>query len=134
MAVFRFNATTQQFESYRTAGPAFLNTLSTLNPGDALLVQSTREYAAELTNGAAAASVVRLEPGANFVTYLGAPAPIAEVLGGTSGITAVFIFNAETQQWLSGRPQGPAFLNQVTGLARGTPLFLLMDRSGELRH
>ena len=75
---------------------------------------------------------MRLERGANFVTYLGGAAPIDDVLGGIAGVSAAFVFDAESQQWLSWRPQGPAFLNQVSSLDSGTPLFLLMERTGTL--
>lgn len=134
VAIFRFNAGAQQFESYRTDGPAFLNSLTTVNPGDALLVQSPRRYPAELTNGGTLPSSVRRERGANFATYHGPAASIADVLGGIAGLSAAFVFDAPTQPWRSWRPQGPGFLNQVTDLATGTPLVLVMDRPGELQN
>ena len=103
-AVFRFNAGAQNYDSFRSGVPMAVNSLRTLNPGDALLVLSSSAGVGESPNTAPSDSA-GLVSGANFVTYLGTGAPIEQALGGISGLLSVFVFEADTQTWSIWRPR-----------------------------
>ncbi|HJN91298.1 MAG TPA: hypothetical protein QGF05_01065 [Dehalococcoidia bacterium] len=129
LSVFRFNAATQQYESYTVGAPAFVNSLKTLVQGDALIVRVDGGRTLSLIDlvPAVLERTVDLRPGSNLVSYTGASGEIAGILAGVDGLVAAFVLDAETQQWLAYRPSGPAFLSQVTTLTRSQPVFLIMD-------
>ena len=127
-SIWRFQNGT--WTSWQSGLPASLNTLMTLNQGDALFVNVGADGALRLPDTLfpeRGPSTVRLQTGANFLTYTGPDGDFAAILDGIDGLEAAFVFNALEQQWVAYRP-GPAFLSEIPGsgrLARLAPLFLI---------
>lgn len=130
-AVFRFNSATQQYETFTLGAPAFVNTLTTLQQGDALLlaVDRTAPFSQIDLLPASGMRRIALRTGSNLVSYTGASGPIDDILGEVPGLVAAFVHDSVTQQWLAYRPDGPAFLTQVAELDRLQPVFLIMTES-----
>ena len=128
-AVYRFNAETQAYETFVRDAPSFLNSLSTLEQGDSLLLRAGAVVSVRQADLLVAGNTQRisLHPGFNFVSNTGASGPIAEILGNLQGLEAAFVLDATTQNWLAYRPGGPAFLTQVDELQRLQPVFLIMS-------
>ena len=125
---FRFNALTQQYESFTPGAPAFVNQLQTLNRGDALLLNMQLTGLVEQVDLlAGGARQIALQTGSNLVSYTGASGPIAAILADLATLTAAFVFDAPTQQWLAYRPGAAAFLNQVSTLERLQAVFLILS-------
>ena len=131
LSVFRFNAVKQQYESYTVGAPAFVNSLTTLEQGDALIVRVEGGRTLSLIDlvPATPERVVQLQAGSNLVSYSGAGGEMASILAGVPGLVAAFVLDAESQQWLAYRPTGPAFLSQVTTLTRSQPVFLILNQA-----
>ncbi len=82
-AVFRFNSATQQYETFTLGAPAFVNTLTTLQQGDALLlaVDRTAPFSQIDLLPASGMRRIALRTGSNLVSYTGASGPIDDILG-----------------------------------------------------
>ena len=130
-SVWRFDGQSQRWQSWIRGAPAFLNTLTRLNPGEALFVRVTEGGAfrsidvVPAPDGTAARA---LRAGANLVSYTGASGAAADVLSDIGGLISAWRFNAATQQWEGWNPSVPAAVNQVTQLRRGVALFLILER------
>ena len=130
---FRFNALTQQYESFTPGAPAFVNQLQTLNRGDALLLNMQLTGLVEQVDLlAGGARQIALQTGSNLVSYTGASGPIAAILADLATLTAAFVFDAPTQQWLAYRPGAAAFLNQVSTLRASAGRLPHTQRPGDV--
>lgn len=115
--------------SFRPSAPAFLNTLSTVDPLAPLLfvLSAPAEWTGPL--GVFDARTVSVDGGFTAVTYTGpdgaAPADVLAQFAGTGAVEALFAFDNSTHRWRVFRAGAPAFLNDLTALQRFDVVFVL---------
>jgi hypothetical protein len=127
-AIFRFDAVSQRWDTYRPAVTLpVLNTLQTLQQGDALFVRArvplSFAWADTVTEGAFPA---RFEPGFTSVGFLGASGTfVVEAFAlYWEAISAVWVFDSTAQSWGVFRPGPTRVPNTVDTIQRGDLLFV----------
>ncbi|KAA0240787.1 MAG: hypothetical protein DYG91_10035 [Chloroflexi bacterium CFX7] len=74
-----------------------------------------------------------LQPGANLLTWPGSNAPVSEALKGTSGVSAVYTWDAASGQWLRYIPGLPAFVNNLRTMEQGRAYWFVAKSTASLR-
>ena len=136
-SIFRFDAASQGWLVFRSDAPIpALNTLSVINQRDALFLRlfpgATAAFAwPDLLPGGAADAI--LQAGFTFVGYTGAEGiSVNTLIANTPGITALFLFNEESQQWRANRPGQPSFLSNFFAVDRLRGLFVFNPTASPL--
>lgn len=73
-----------------------------------------------------------LQPGANLMTWPGNDAPVSEALKGSTGIAAVYSWDAASGQWLRFIPGLPGFVNNLQKVERGRAYWFLAKGTASL--
>ena len=127
-AAATFDAASQRFQTWNADAPAFLNSLAAISPDAGIWVRvaNATEWPQPLTIGP---RQVPLTVGFNLVAWIGpSQTPVEEAIAALAdAVDAVFAFDAAAQTTRAFRPGGPAFLNDLTRLAFGQGLWLLMN-------
>ena len=136
-SIFRFDAASQGWLVFRSDAPIpALNTLSVINQRDDLFLRlfpgATAAFAwPDLLPGGAADAI--LQAGFTFVGYTGAEGiSVNTLIANTPGITALFLFNEESQQWRANRPGQPSFLSNFFAVDRLRGLFVFNPTASPL--
>ncbi len=132
LAVFKFED--GAFTAWRP-GPAFLNSLESVEPLDALFLQFATVASWEGPAAAFEAGQLSLSSGFNFVPALmtdGAAA--SELVSGASGVDGVFLLDAATQGYDIYRPAAPAALNTLEALPRFDGVWVLASDETALNY
>jgi len=127
-SAFTYDSATQSFKSYFPTLPAALNSLQQLEAGDAVWIfmeQSVAWNQDRMDSGAN----TQLVEGFNLVSFAGADGTSVEdafaSLSGTS--YTVWMWDSQSQSYLSYSPDRPAFLNTLETLDHGTAIWILVD-------
>lgn len=127
-AAATFDAASQRFQTWNADAPAFLNSLAAISPDAGIWVRvaNATEWPQPLTIGP---RQVPLTVGFNLVAWIGpSQTPVEEAIAALAdAVDAVFAFDAAAQTTRAFRPGGLAFLNDLTHLAFGQGLWLLMN-------
>ena len=136
-SILHFDAASQGWLVFRSDAPIpALNTLSVINQRDALFRRlfpgATAAFAwPDLLPGGAADAI--LQTGFTFVGYTGADGiAVNTLIANTPGITALFLFSEESQQWRANRPGQPAFLSNFFAVGRLRGLFVFNPTASPL--
>ena len=131
-SLFTWDGGAQAFRRFDAAAPAFLNTLSSLVPGDGVWILIPEpDTLAWLQPPTPAARSVALQPGFSLVMWSGPEGtPVAAAVSGMgSALTALWTWDAVRQQFLQYSPDAPAFLNTLDTLDYGDGVWILVSRS-----
>ena len=123
-ALFAWDATARRFRSARADGPAFLNDLVSLTPGQGFwaFIDGTEriEWHREVL---ASPPPLGLSAGLNLVGWAGPDGtPVAGAL--PDQVTAAWDFDPVAQQFGTFRPGQPVFLNSLEALSTGAGLWI----------
>ena len=128
-ALFTFDAAAQEFLRFSPAAPSSLNTLNELHSGDGIWINTLGRgnWTLPLTSGPRS---VTLAPGFNLATWTGPDATavsdaVAE-LG--DGLTAVFTWDAGSQNFQRFSPSLPSPLNTAKTVNFGDGLWIKVNR------
>ncbi|MCZ6544637.1 MAG: Ig-like domain-containing protein, partial [Chloroflexi bacterium] len=131
-AIYTYDAATKTFAVYRPdPALAFLNTLTTLTPGQAFFIEVTSpdglvwEQAVSLT----AARSIALVSGFNFVGWSGPElAPLEDAIAGIRDLVrSAFLWDPEAQEYLIYFRDAPAGINTLDVIPYSRAIWLFMD-------
>jgi polyhydroxybutyrate depolymerase len=128
-AVFAWDAPAQRFRTARASGPAFLNDLETLAPGQGAWLFIEGNTPLEWRRQALIAPpAVSLHPGLNLLAWGGPESiPVADVVPDVAD--GVWGFDPTTQAFRVFRADQPRFLNSLRYLRAGAGLWLQAETS-----
>lgn len=132
-ALFAWDAAGERFLSARRSGPAFLNDLTGVVPGQGLWAFIDGATALFWTHPVLTpAPAVMLAAGLNLVAWLGPEAfPAPDAFADVPGLTSVHAFDATRGQFSVYRPSGLALLNDLAEVQTGAGLWVDVSRATE---
>ena len=125
-SVFAFAAESQTFRRYTPDARSALNDLDSVRYGDGLLIFVTAPGGAVWQRPPATDPYeAALAPGFNIVAWTAGPRAVSEAVAGLGeALIAVYGYDAFAQRYRVYRPEGPAFLNDLTTLEPGQAVWL----------
>ena len=129
-AIFAWDAATQAWLSFHVGAPSFLNTLTVLTPGQAVVVLTDDPDGVVWNMGSAIVEArdVELRAGFNFVGWTGPElAPIADVMAGLGdAVESLFMLNPQTGTFLSYFAAGPDFVNDLDAVPYSRAIWVMV--------
>lgn len=136
-SVWRFDAVTQRWESFRVGLPLALNSLQSLRANDALFIRLTADstgvawITADIVAPPSGRRTLAILPGWNFLPFTGADATaIIGVLA--ADMDRAFIFDNALQRWLRFSLSAPAFVNGFNEVNRLDAIFFFSPSADPL--
>ena len=133
--LFTWDPAGQRFLRYQPGGPAFLNTVATLEPGQGVwvLLTADADWDQDFLPGLQQRRSVRLVPGFNLIAWTGPEGldPTAAFGVDPTVLGGAFTFDGAGQQFRRFQPGGLAALNSLTGLPFGSGLWLQANAAAD---
>lgn len=134
-----YDAATQTWLTFLPSAPAQVNTLKSVDQGDALIVRARQAgqwtVDDEIEASGSGARSVSLFGGLNAVGFTGAPGTtVATLLAPVAGsVQSAARFNAQAQSWDTYLPGAPAQVNTLSTLDRLDVLYIRMKAAATLQ-
>jgi hypothetical protein len=134
IGIWRYDAVSQSFQSFRPAAPAFVNTLAEIQPRDALLVllRAGGDVSFETLALVPAPRSVSLTAGWNQLAYTGADGTAVMDLFAGHAVESVWRFDIASQSWQAHFFGGPSFLQAFEIVDANDLLFFRSQRRDSL--